>query len=138
MFDEMGARRRRLRTSLGDRGQSLVEFLILGGLFVGSLGLFVRSWMPAAAPWGFGLPFVFLFGYGLIEARRQAAVARAGAASPTGPGASYDWTVLLFSMGCALAGAAAFVVAWSAEPAPPPPENVWAPPENAVAVDISP
>lgn len=75
MFTEMGARRRRLRAMFGDRGQGVAEFLVLGGLLVGSLGLFVREWMPAAAPWGFALPFVFIAGYLLIEARRQAAVA---------------------------------------------------------------
>jgi hypothetical protein len=137
MFAEMGARRRRLRASLGDRGQGIVEFLILAGLGVGSVGLFVREWMPGAAPWGFALPFVFLIGYGLIDYRRQAALARDGAA-PEKVGASYDWIALLWSFGCALAGAAAFVIAWSAEPPPGPAEDIWTPPESAVPVDISP
>lgn len=137
MFAEMGARRRRLRAALGDRGQSIAEFLVLGGLMLGSLGLFVRAWMPAAAPWGFAIPFVFLIGYVLIDYRRQAALARDGADAAK-VGASYDWIALLWSLGCALAGAAAFAVAWSAEPPPPPEDNVWTPPETSVPVDISP
>ncbi|MFT3728076.1 MAG: hypothetical protein QM759_09655 [Terricaulis sp.] len=76
MFAEMGARRKRLRTAFGDRGQGIVEFLVLAGLLVGSLGLFVREWMPAAAPWGFAIPFVFVAGYLLIEVSRQRAIAR--------------------------------------------------------------
>lgn len=136
MFDEMGARRRRLRAALGDRGQALAEFLVLGGLFAGSLGLFVRPWMPEAAPWGFFLPFVFLAGFGLIESRRQSGLPQDASAAE--PSVSHDWIVLLWSLGCALAGAAAFVIAWSAAPAPAPVEDVWAPPESAVAVDISP
>lgn len=135
MFDEIGARRRRLRASLGDRGQSLVEFLILGGLALGSLGLFLRPWMPAAAPWGFWLPLVFVIGYLLIEARRQATSARAETSAAVAAG--YDWAFLLWSFGCALAGAAAFVIAWGAEPEPAP-EEIWTPPESSVSVDISP
>lgn len=137
MFSEMGARRRRLRAALGDRGQSLVEFLVLGGLMVGSLGLIVRPWMAAAAPWGFALPILFLVGYFLIEYRRQAALAREGADQDR-VRSGYDWLVLLWSLGCALAGAAAFVIAWTAEPPPPPDDGSWQPPESAVPVDISP
>jgi hypothetical protein len=131
LFEEMGARRRRLRTALGDRGQALAEFLVLGGLAVGSLGLFVREWMPAAAPWGFALPFIFVIGFLLLDARRQASLKRASAPEKIGP--AYDWIVLLWSFGCALAGAAAFVIAWSAQP-----PEYWTPPENAVSVDMSP
>jgi hypothetical protein len=126
-----------LRASLGDRGQGIAEFLVLGGLAIGSIGLFVREWMPSAAPWGFALPFVFLVGYGLIEYRRQAAAARVGADAEA-LGAGYDWIALLWSFGCALAGAAAFVIAWSAEPPPAPQEDIWTPPENSVSVDMSP
>lgn len=137
MFGEMGARRRRLRAALGDRGQGLVEFLVLGGLMIGSLGLFVREWMPGAAPWGFALPVVYIVGFVLIEYRRQAALAREGA-DPDRLRVSTDWTVTLWSLACALAGAAAFVIAWTAEPPPPPQEDVWTPPESTVPVDISP
>lgn len=137
LFNEMGLRRRRMRAALGDRGQGVAEFLVLAGLGVGSIGLFVREWMPSAAPWGFALPFVFLIGYALIDYRRQASNARDGA-DPAKISASYDWIALLWSFGCALAGAAAFVIAWSAEPPPPPEEPVWTPPESSVPVDISP
>jgi hypothetical protein len=136
LFAEMGARRRRLRAGLGDRGQGIVEFLVLGGLMLGSLGLFVRDWMPAAAPWGFALPFIFAIGFLLIDGRRQAELARTQA--PERVNASYDWIVLLWSFGCALAGAAAFVIAWSAEPAPVQQEEIWTPPESSVSVEISP
>jgi hypothetical protein len=135
MFTEMGARRKRLRSALGDRGQGLVEFAVLGGLLVGSLGLFVREWMPAAAPWGFAIPLVFVIGYLLIDTRRQASLA--GGGDETRTTQRYDWIVLLWSFGCALVGAAAFVIAWSEAPPPPPPE-FWTPPENSVPVDIQP
>jgi len=135
LFAEMGARRRRMRQALGDRGQSLAEFLLLGGLALGSLGLFLRPWMAAAAPWGFALPLVFLIGFFAIDWRRQGAIARGG--EPEAVSRNHDWLVLLWSLACALSGAAAFVSAWSAEP-PPPPEDVWTPPENSVPVDISP
>lgn len=136
LFAEMGARRRRLRAALGDRGQALVEFLVLGGLMLGSLGLFARTWMAAAAPWGFALPFVFLIGFLLIDARRQAQLAQAEA--PGRVNAAYDWIALLWSFGCALAGAAAFVIAWSAEPPPVHQEEIWTPPESSVPVEITP
>jgi hypothetical protein len=136
LFTEMGARRRRLRAALGDRGQGLVEFLVLGGLAVGSLGLFVREWMPAAAPWGFAIPVVFVIGFVLLDVRRQATLARAEAPERTAQ--TYDWIVLLWSFGCALAGAAAFIIAWSAEPPAEPQEEIWTPPESSVSVDISP
>lgn len=132
----MGARRRRLRVAFGDRGQAVVEFLVLAGLAIGSLGLLVRPWMAGAAPWGLALPFVFAAGYVLIEARRQAAFARGG--EPQGMSPAYDWAAFLWAFACALAGAAAFVIAWSAAPPAPPQEEIWTPPESAVSVDMSP
>jgi len=135
LLAETGARRRRLRLALGDRGQSIAEFLIMSGLALGSLGLFVRPWMADAAPWGFALPFVFLIGYVALDFRRQAELARGGEAERVST--RHDWIVLLWSFGCALAGAAAFVIAWGAEP-PRPPEQIWTPPESAVSVDMSP
>jgi hypothetical protein len=137
LFTEMGARRRRMRASLGDRGSSIAEFLVLAGLLVGSLGLFVRAWMPGAAPWGFAVPVVFVVGFFLIEARRQGANAVDGADTAK-VSARNDWIVLLWSLGCALAGAAAFVIAWSAEPPPVADEEFWTPPETSVPVDVAP
>jgi hypothetical protein len=136
LFSEIGARRRRQRAVLGDRGQSISEFLVLAGVLIGSLGLFVREWMPGAAPWGFAIPVVFLLGYALIDFRRQAALARGDDEAKVASG--YDWIALLWSFACALAGAAAFVIAWGAEPPPAPDPNGWAPPESAVPVDIAP
>ena len=77
-FDELGERRRRLRKSLGDRGQALASFAILAGLILGSLGLYLRPWMIGVSPWGFAVPVVFVVGYLLIEWRRQADLARGG------------------------------------------------------------
>jgi hypothetical protein len=135
LFDELGERRRRLRKSLGDRGQALASFAILAGLVLGSLGLFVRSWMIDVAAWGFAVPAVFVLGYLLIDWRRQAVLAAGADAEKTA--ATYDWTARLFSFACALAGGAAFVIALTSEPAPPQIEE-WTPPESTVSVDISP
>jgi hypothetical protein len=149
MFAEFAARRRRLRGALGDRGQGLIEFLVFGGVLVGALGLFVGPWMAAAAPWGFAVPVAFVAGYLLIEMRRQRSVAEVeapqtrdedGRTAVDRVAAGYDWLTLGWSLLCALLGAAAFVIAWSARP--PEIDKVffdkWSPPENAVSVDISP
>ncbi|MES1156648.1 MAG: hypothetical protein ABUL73_02605 [Alphaproteobacteria bacterium] len=189
MTAEMGARRRRLRAAFGDRSQTLVEFLVLSGLLVGSAGLFIAPWMLPAAPWGLSLPFVFVAGFILLELRRQRAVADYKARLPDlnpdldkqewgkqlaelraddrseatiaaaeaefksntasrwqarleNPQAaiapSYDWAVLIFAFACAVAGAAAFVIAWGAKPAPPPDPHIWEPPQSAVSVDMRP
>jgi hypothetical protein len=189
LFDELSARRGRLRASLGDRGQALASFVILAGLMLGSLGLYLRPWMIDVSAWGFAVPAVFVVGYLLIEVRRQMAVAaykrqtidsrakldaaelaalRAKAraqidveeedlaeieatfdaradvrhqerldGADAAVSTSYDWMSRLFSLACALAGAAAFTIAFTSEP-PPPQTEEWAPPENAVSVDIQP
>jgi hypothetical protein len=138
MFEEMGARRRRLREAVGDRGQGVVEFLVLAGLSVGSLGLFVRDWMPAATPWGFAVPLLFLAGYLLIEARRQQSL-RGDGADAGGVSRRYDGFVLLWSFGCAMLGAAAFAIAWSAQPAHSGAQDQdWQPPHNTVPTEIGP
>ncbi|MBN8606202.1 MAG: hypothetical protein J0L81_04730 [Caulobacterales bacterium] len=134
MFAEMGARRRRLRASLGDRGQALVEFLVLGGLALGSLGLLLRPWMAGVSPWGFAIPVVFVIGFFLIDARRQAQLGQAEDAAKVNGG--YDWVALLWSFGCALAGAAAFVIAFTSEPPSTAPEEDWAPPPSAVDIEM--
>jgi hypothetical protein len=104
-------------------------------LVLGSLGLYLRPWMIGVSPWGFLVPVVFVVGYLLIEWRRQAETARGGASEAIVT--RYDWTARLFSLACALVGAAAFVIALSSEP-PAPHIEEWAPPENAVSVEISP
>lgn len=135
LLDEMGERQRRLRAVIGDRGHALLQFLVLAGLALGSIGLFLRPWMAAVAPWGFWLPLVCIVGYVLIDWRRQGDTAR-GEDHPK-LAARYDWIALAWSFACALAGAAAFVIALSSEP-PPPQIEEWAPPESAVSVEISP
>jgi hypothetical protein len=138
LFGEFAARRRRLRAALGDRGASLLEFATFTGLAVGSAGLLIGDWMPAAAPWGFVVPAVFIAGYVLLDARRQAAQARGDDAERVA--SDYDWLALGWGSACALLGAAAFVIAWSAQP--PNLQKAlfdkWTPPESAVSVDISP
>lgn len=129
LSNEMGARRRRLRATFGDRGQAIVEFLILGGLAIGSLGLLIGTWMPRVAPWGFALPFVFIAGFFLIEMRRQRALTQGGEAE--GVAARADWAVVLWGLGCALAGVAAFVIAWQAQPRLNV-EEPWTPPRGTV------
>lgn len=133
-FDELGERRRRLRKSLGDRGQALASFAVLAGLMLGSIGLYLKPWMIGVSPWGFGVPVLFVIGYLLIEWRRQADLARSETEALA---TRYDWTARLFSLACALAGSAAFVIAFSSEP-PAPHIEEWTPPESAVSVDISP
>ncbi|MET0181813.1 MAG: hypothetical protein ABW199_02890 [Caulobacterales bacterium] len=120
---------------VGDRGQSFVELLILAGLVLGSIGLYMRDWMAAAAPWGFAIPFVFAAGSVLLELRRQGAL-RAGA-DQEAVAKRYDLLVMVWSIGCAAAGAATFIFALLAEPAPPPKENIWQPPESAVMFDLN-
>lgn len=139
MVEEMGARRRRLRLSLGDRGHSLFEFLLLSGLMIGSLGLVLRPWMVEAAPWGLAIPVLFLAGHLLLETRRQGAM-RAAASEEAAEKLrrGYDWASVLWGLFCALAGVAAFIIAFSAEPAPPEQQDGWAPPESSVSVDILP
>ena len=132
MAGELGARRRRLRESFGNRGQAIVEFLVLSGLVLGSLGLFLLPGMARAAPWGFALPPVFLVGFVLIEVRRQRALANGAAAEAVTTRS--DWAMFLWAFGCALAGAAAFVIAWGAR-APPPSED-WAPPRGTVNSEL--
>jgi hypothetical protein len=135
LFDELGDRRRRLRLSLGDRGQAIASFAILAGLMLGSLGLYLRPWMIGVAAWGFAMPVVFVLGYLIFDWRRQAVLATG--ADPQKTAITYDWYARGFSLACALAGAAAFVIAFTSEP-PPPQIEEWTPPESAVPVDISP
>ena len=148
MFAEIGPRRRRMRESLGDWGEGLSGFVLLGGLVVGSLGLFARPWMLRIAPWGLAVPFAWGVGYALIDWRRQVALANAEPTVVLSDGVNqvgnldaareqisrtYDWFALLWGLACAIAGIAAFVMAWT-----PPAAPDWQPPPDAVSVDIAP
>jgi len=135
LIREFAARRRRLRESLSEWGQSLFDFAVFSGLFIGSAGLFMQPWMAAAAPWGFAAPVLVVVGLVLLELRRRRSLARGADPAKITPG--HDWAALLWSAGCAILGAAAFILAWGAKPIPPEPP-AWNPPENAVAVEISP
>lgn len=150
LFAEMGARRRRMRAVFGDRGQALMEFLVLGGLLLGSLGLFVRDGMIDKAPWGFAVPLVFLIGFLVIDARRQAQQAQqaqqtqetqetqnSAETEQAKTSGRHDWIVVLWSFGCALLGAGAFMLAWTNQTRAPA-QQEWQPPREAVDVDISP
>jgi|CXWL01.1.fsa_nt_gi hypothetical protein len=134
MFSELGQRRRRIREALGDRGAAIGEFITLGGLAAGSLGMFLGPWMAAKAPWGFAVPLLFLVGYGLLDLRRQKELA--GGADNDKIAVRYDWLALALSFACAMAGAAAFVIAWSGKPAPP--QQDWRPPAHTIVTDIVP
>jgi hypothetical protein len=159
LFAEMGARRRRMRAVFGDRGQALMEFLVLGGLLLGSLGLFVRDGMIDKAPWGFAVPLVFLIGFLVIDARRQARQAQqteqteqteqtqqaqqtqetpnSAETEQAKTSGRHDWIVVLWSFGCALLGVGAFMLAWTSQTRAPA-QQEWQPPREAVDVDISP
>jgi hypothetical protein len=136
LFSEYAARRRRLRKALGDRGQSFFEMLVLGGLVLGSLGLFLMPWMAAAAPWGFAIPFVFVAAYCLLDAKRQAAMKDEGRAEEVRK--RHDLAALALAIASAGAGAAAFTIAYRAKPVAPVEEPVWSPPEDAVEIEIAP
>lgn len=137
MFEEIGARRRRFRLAFGNWGQAFTEFLIFGCLAIGSVGLFVRTWMPGAASWGFAVPVVFVLGHLLLEWRRQAKPTPQDADDAAARASKYDWAAFLFSMACAVSGVAAFVIAMSSEPAPVVEEG-WQPPAEAVQSTIVP
>jgi hypothetical protein len=134
------ARRRRIATTVGPLAQGIFDLALLAGVVLGSLGLFMRPWMAAAAPWGFGLPVVALAGHFLLEARRQQSE-RLGL-DPDTVKERGDLFAVLFSLACAAIGFATFAYAYSQQPAPPPapppqPAEVWTPPENVIDLDIS-
>lgn len=131
LFQELGARRTRLRKALGDRGQSLFEFALLSAFVMGSLGLYLRAWMPSAAPWGFALPFVFIAGYLALDVRRQ----RDGAENAE---RKHDLIALGWTLLCAALAIGTLFYAWQAEPPPPPEAPVWQPPEDVQIFDLSP
>ena len=133
----MGARRRRLRESLGDRGQALASFCVLGGLGSRLARAFLRAWMPAAAPWGFAVPFVFVIGYLLIDWRRQAALARGGDAAKACARPTIGSRLLLV-VRVRARGRCRVRDRLERRTAAPPQDEEWTPPESSVSVDISP
>jgi hypothetical protein len=137
MIEEIGARRRRFRLAFGNWGQALSEFLTFAGLAVGSFGLFVRPWMPDVASWGFAVPVVFVLGHLLLEWRRQAKPTPEDKDDAETRTSKYDWGAFLFSLACAVAGLAAFVIGISSEPASVVDEG-WQPPTGAVQSTIVP
>ncbi len=125
-----------MRGAFGDRGHSLIEFSVLSGLVLGSFGLLLFPWMAGAAPWGFAAPVLFIGGYVYLDHRRQAALARGGAAESIER--VYDLSVLALALSAAAMGAAAFVIAWNAIPATPSDPHIWSPPADAVDADLAP
>jgi hypothetical protein len=136
-FDEVMARRRRIASTIGPLAQGIFDLALLGGVVIGSLGLFSFPWMPAVAPWGFALPVVYLVGHGLLDARRQAALGAGH--DPEEVKERGDLFAVLFSMAWAALGAATFMYALQQEPEPPPPPPAeeWTPPENVPELDIT-
>jgi len=124
VIERMGAQRQRLRQALGPRRAELVQFALLGLLFLPWYMMLIR---PGPTP-AFGLVAApaFLGGWVLLSLggepgrRDRAAAALAGV--------------------CALIGFAAFAVgAFSRPAAPPEPaEEVWTPPDNAIATEVTP
>lgn len=134
MASELGARRKRLRKAVGDRGQGLFEMLLLGLPLLGSLGLFLHPWMPGAAPWGFALPFLLVLGYLLLDVRRQGQLARGDDQDAVRK--SHDRMAFGLVFLCMAASAAAFAIGLAAAPQEDGPD--WQPPPDAVSVDIEP
>ena len=136
-LEEAIQRRQRIATTIGPRFQGVFDLMLLGGVTVGSLGLLVRPWMAQSAPWGFALPVVFLAGHVLLDARRQAQLARGG--DPEAVRARADLFAVAWGIGCAAVGAATFFLAFQDAPPPPPPAPVeeWSPPHSAFEVDIA-
>jgi protein-S-isoprenylcysteine O-methyltransferase Ste14 len=133
---EFAARRRRLRKALGDRGQGLFELFVLGGLLLGSVGLFYQPWMLPAAAWGLAAPALFVALYVLLDVRRQRALAAAD--DPERVRKRGDWAALAATLACVLLGYAAFAVGVMADPRPRPERPGWQPPPDAIDTTIHP
>jgi len=136
LFTEFAARRRRLRKALGDRGQGLFELFVIGGLLLGSAGLFLYPWMIGAAAWGFAIPPLFLGLYLVLDARRQKALA--AAADPDAVRKRADLAALGATLACVLAGYGAFALGIMSDPRPRPEAPGWQPPPDAVDVQLHP
>jgi hypothetical protein len=136
-INEALARRRRIASTIGPLAQGWFDLALLGGVVIGSVGLFAYPWMPWAAPWGFALPFACAIGHGLLDARRQTALARGDDSEKVQERG--DFAAVLWGLGCASAGVVTFAYAYLQEPAPPPPAPTeeWAPPDSVIELDIS-
>lgn len=136
LFEELGAKRRRLRRALGDWRASLVEALTVGGMGFGLFG-------PIAYPRGetelwHGLlaPLGLAAGLALLEARRRGALARGVDEARLRRG--YDVLTLCLMAAMALAGVALYALSAATVPAAPTitvPDTV---PEDAVIIDLPP
>lgn len=131
---ELAARRRRLRTAIGDARASLLEFALLAGVVIGA---FAPSFAPEefiGARFAPLLPVLAVLGYVAIDGGRQRALA--GGAEETGVSAAFDRRVLWFLAAVAALGYATF--AWAVltpEPFELVPEE---PPPGALDVNIGP
>ncbi len=136
LFTELGARRKRLRESFGERGQSVFELALLSALILGTVGLLLHPWMAGAAPWGFALPVLLPLGYVALDARRQRALG--AGQDEDAVRKTHDRLTLVFVSLIIVAGIGAFAYGLASEPpAPPQPDPGWQPPEDAVSVDMS-
>lgn len=135
LFEELGARRMRLRAALSDRGASLLEFLILLGLLLGFLAPVLFPFGPVPGWWPMALLGLWIVAYALLDARRQAGLraAEADEGRQAGLQRSYDRLALLVGVGLPALGAVAFAVAALA---PPPGGGDFTPPPDAIAVDL--
>lgn len=100
LYDEFVARRRRLTKRLGALLGGIVEFALMGGLFLGVLAVFLGR------PWG-ALPIIaWAIGYYLLDRRRQKALA--AGADPAATERSSDLTAFALTAGLAALGLWAF------------------------------
>jgi hypothetical protein len=129
--EEAIRRRQRIASAISGRGQIALDIVFIGGLFLGTIGMLVRPWMAATAPWGFLALPAALAGHLLLDARRQAALRRDQDEIRVRKRA--DRMAVAWSAFCALIGASAFFYAW---PEPPPTlepageEEMWVPPKD--------
>lgn len=134
LFTEFSARRRRLDKALGDRGKGLFELFVLGGLILGSAGLFLYPWMFSAAWWGLAAPVLFLALYVFIDVRRQRAVAAGGEEKTVRK--RHQYLTLWATLGCVALGYCAFTIGLLSDPRPAPEPAGWQPPRDAIPTEI--
>lgn len=140
LFAELGKRRGRIRKWMGDRPEAILEFSLLSGFSLGTLGLYLKPGMAALAPWGFAALPVGVVGYIVIDWRRQAELAAGADVEKTAR--LYDIASVFWGLACAGLGAAAFLIAltsWAPAPPPAPPPDApeWTPPPSAIPSDLT-